>query len=241
MKSFKQHLTESISIRRIEDQLRTHFLSYRKTNPMSDEMDFKFAIEGIVRRATSLFLDNISLDFAVVNIVENHINGNSGSFAFIPNVPRVHFEFSFDKEVVRKIIEEEDRRSLNKVIQIISHEFLHAIQFDRAKTKSSPKDKKYKKYNGDTQYHGSQEEIEAYAANAAQELEQDSNINLEQILKSLRSSSKYPQTKILEYLSSQSDAFRRYYLRFGNSNDYKLKRIFKRFIKKFIYHINDRI
>jgi hypothetical protein len=166
---------------------------------------------------------------------------NSGSFAFYPMNPKVYFQFNLDRNDVIKIINDNNKQSLDKILQILSHEIIHAIQFDRSNTKSTPLSKKHKKYNGNIQYYGSPEEIEAYAANAVQELEQDANINLGQVLKSLSASSKYQQTHILKYLSSQSTSFKTYNSMFGEATNSELKNIFKRFMKKFIYHINDRI
>lgn len=239
MKPFREHLTESISIKKIEDQLRTQF----EKESIADVFDFKEAISKIIRNVGKELLQNTLIDFVVVEIIDKNTTvKNSGSFMFVPKNIRVRFKFELNANNVAQVIENNDKRSLNKILQIISHELLHAIQFDRSKTNSNPVTKKHKKYKEHIQYYSSPEEIEAYAANAVQELEQDANIELKQVLKGLHSSSSYKQTQILNYISSQSEAFRTYYVIFGESNnDHQLNKIFKRFMKKFLYHINDRL
>lgn len=238
---FIPHLTESINITSIESQLMLDLNKRIKQHVPKSFDDFTEIVKIVTIKSCKLFLDNVT---AIVNTVEYSNDNCSGWFKFRKYDTQIVFGFELNKSIVNKLIESDpellDQKSIRVITQTISHEILHAIQFDRSDLKSAGvPSKKYKNYDQSEQYYSTPEEIEAYAMNAVQEIETsgaDSNKILNTIV-----GGDYPQDKLFAIIKKVSPSFRSYYLMFGeHKNDYKLQSVWNRFLKKFIYNLETR-
>lgn len=235
---FISQLNESINITEIEDQLIQDINKRIGQHKPESLDDFSEIVKNVTVKSCKLFLDNVT---GMVNTVNYSNENSSGWFKFRKHDTQVVFGFEFNEQTIQKLIntDEIDTKAVRIVVQTISHELLHAIQFDRSKLKSAGvPGKKYKKYDQSEQYYSTPEEIEAYAMNAVQEIE-TSGADSAKILATFNS--EYPQNKLFEIIKKVSPSFRTYYLMFGEKkNDGKLQLIWNRFLKKFTYNLQTR-
>ena len=231
-------LTESINITEIETQLINDIEKRLKRDSPTTLDQFSGLINDVFIKSTKLFLDHM---IAVVDIIKFTDENSSGWFKFRKHDYLVKFGFHINKNLAEQILNTTppDVRNIRVLVQNLSHELLHAIQFDRSTLKSAGEPStQYKKHSPDIQYYSTKEEIEAYAMNSVQEIE-NAGMDSAKLLEMFNNSD-YPQSKLLTIIKKVSPSFNHYYDMFSNKNEPMLNKAWKRFIKKFIYNLTVR-
>ena len=246
MQSFKEFLLVSESLaplaREIDKQLEIDLVKEFTNSPLGSLDDFAKIIKDVTRKQVRLFMDNVKDGF--VETVEFHpTKANAGYFLYRPNQDLVYFGFQFNEPMIIRFIESSkiDKSILRSIIQTISHELVHAIQFDRSKLRSQGgrEQKIAKGFSGVENYYASPAEIEAYAYNAVQEL-YAAGIDLEKLFATLNKSANDSETHkmLLGVMRSHSTSFNNYKTMFsGGRISRASKKVWKTFIKKFIEHL----
>ena len=244
MKSFNQFLlTESISIREIESFLNKGILTAIDRQPMSTLREFEFnIIRPVFKDACEKFIPELK---CAIKEIEFGRYTTNGWFGYHGKSNLVQFGFAFNEQEIQKFIYETklDKKVINRIIQTLSHELLHAVQYVRSDLKSKVEPRREfttKNYSEQHSYYSTKEEIEAYAMNTVQELD-NTSIDPDKILSVLKKSSSYPQKKLFDAMKSLSPSFKIYFELFGaNHTDRKARNVWRHFLRKFIFHLEDK-
>jgi len=192
------------------------------------------------------YIENLGLKRSNV-IIELNLTTNpnmSGSMLYNHKNGRAMFTLLLPKEAWKQVKNTSGPKGIDlwedlveDLQQTVVHELMHSQQWIKSKAKiGNRKGYLSAKDTSDTKeiYLSDKHELSPYAANAVQEL-LHSNINLELALKRLN------EQGIIQALAIKSPTFNQFYNKFGKSQEPKRKKVWNRFIRKFVLHIGDRI
>lgn len=227
MKSFDQYLNEVIDGREIERIVRD---AVEKVVNENSSKRLSAQIKDVIKYIADEFDFGLPFKNSVRMVSGSDIHG---SFEVVMDRATLKPQHVQVVLVIGKAQQGDFKKDL---IEMLTHEFVHAEQAIRAGYKSHQSavrkgdvgDKDYKSYLADDV------EVEAYAMNAAQEIKaarlDDKKINVEKAVQLMGN------TKVVRVMSANSESFEKYYRLFGRSNNRNDQNVWKRFVKKFIQH-----
>ncbi|ASV44062.1 hypothetical protein PBI_SCTP2_47 [Salicola phage SCTP-2] len=227
-----KQITEAISSKQIEDHVQDVLKKHLATN--DDVKNFT----TVVKRALKDILNDYDIEIPTEVSVRSHTKPNYADISVSVDNKKeeailLTANFLFNKEKMNNDID----NFLFELRQMIVHEMVHVIQTLRANYKDSVSTVRRKDFQHEKswkEYLSQKKEIEAYAINAAQQL-RDKNVDPDKLEKYLKSD------ELIRKLgnSKMSPTFTDYFDQFFKSSDVRDQRVWKRFMKRFLYHVDE--
>lgn len=247
MKSFQEfkqnYLEEKISSKLIEDNLIEEF---------NKELDKKNKSDAgkphlVYKRAVKTILDEITQGSNVktqVSAQKKKAPKQEGAFRVKVNketgkLAKIELDLNIPESVINSPV-----KGKEYLKQLATHELVHAQQFANSDFKSVDPQKAFSPQNF-KEYLTLKEEIEAWAVNAAQELGDFLRNTNEgrfapdnKLFQSLTDN--IGDKKKLDQMAKASKSFGSYRRHFARSDDPEDQKVWRRFVKKVVQHIEDR-
>lgn len=229
MLSFRQFLNERIDSRKLRYDVIKYIMDELSTD------DKAKTLTQIKRGVKKLLSDYVGDDNIKTEVRIQFGNRTRGSAAVsISNIDSSPVSVDLDLEIDKRA--QGTDKFYKDLLELITHEMTHVIQQIRSNYEMGRSDIRRDIKLGDRQpenkeYLSRKAEIEAYAINAAQELDHN-NLNRNKVLNALKD-----KTVMRNIAIHFSPSILRYYKEFYNSKDRKDQKIWQAFMKKVVQHL----